>query len=143
MPSCVAPPAARSAAVALPCWILDTSALLPVVAFGTRHTLASNLSMQPAPDTTASGVQRLSGSLGGPAAPAALASSTSAAASVFPFMMGLMALSFRRRTRGTPRDDVPVARADCIAARRSAIDCGHPSNETRQDAALGRPLPEG
>src|SRR5262245_21558776 len=61
MPSCVAPPFVRSAAVALPCWIFATRLLLIVVAPGTRHTLASYLSMHTVPDTTESTGQLLSG----------------------------------------------------------------------------------
>src|SRR5262245_9992743 len=60
-PSCVAPPFARSAAVALPCWIFDTRLLLVVVGFGSRHTLASYVSMHTVPDTTESGEQFFSG----------------------------------------------------------------------------------
>src|SRR5262249_44168393 len=63
----------------LPSWIRATNALLLVIGFGTRHTLASNLSMQPTPETTASGGHFLSGALGGPAAPAAPPSSSTAA----------------------------------------------------------------
>src|SRR5262245_38492290 len=80
MPSCVAPPAINNAAVALPCWILFTRLAFVVVGLGTRHTLASYLSMHPAPDTTASTGHFVSGPLGGATASAAPASSTSAAA---------------------------------------------------------------
>src|SRR5262249_45381198 len=81
-PSCVAPPAASIAAVALPCWIFNTRPLLVVVAFGTRHTLASYLSMHTVPDTTASGAHPVRG--WAPCAPAVPASSSSAADIVMP-----------------------------------------------------------
>src|SRR6185503_13574701 len=76
-PTCVAPAAARASAVAFPCWILFTRATFVVVGFGTRHALASYLSMQVVPAMTESGGHFVSGPAGGPAAPAALASNTS------------------------------------------------------------------
>src|SRR6185503_1694896 len=84
MPSCVAPPTASSASVAVPSWILLTRPLFAPRGSGSRHTLASNLSMHPAPDTTASTGHLVGGPLGGPAAPTAPASSTTAAATVIP-----------------------------------------------------------
>jgi hypothetical protein len=55
--------------------------LVSVVGFGTRHTLASYLSMHPAPDTIASTGHFASGPRGWPAARVALASSTNTLAS--------------------------------------------------------------
>jgi hypothetical protein len=66
---------------------LERLLLLAVVAFGTRQTLASYLSMHTGPDTTASAGHFESGALGGPEAPAALASSASAIAIAIPFDM--------------------------------------------------------
>src|SRR4030095_12829687 len=53
-PSCVAPPAVRSASVAVPSWIFLTRPAFSVVGAGTRHTLASNLSRQALPTETES-----------------------------------------------------------------------------------------
>src|SRR5262249_7913312 len=69
----------------MPRRIRATSDLFAVVAFGTRQTLASYLSMHTGPDTTASAGHFESGALGGPDAPAALATSASASASAIPF----------------------------------------------------------
>src|SRR5215831_3589196 len=81
MPSCVAPPVVKSLTAATPRWIFVTRPRLVVVAFGTRHTLASYLSMHPGPDTTASGEHTVNGPLGGPtAATAAPATSSHPAA---------------------------------------------------------------
>src|SRR5262249_48797152 len=102
VPSGVAPPAVREATVAVPCWIFTTSARLVVVASGTRHTLASYLSMHPAPDTTASAAHFFTGPLGGPLAPAAPARSRSiVVAAAVPFDRGRMTFSLRgaRNTR--------------------------------------------
>jgi hypothetical protein len=66
--------------VTVPVWIRLTSLRFVVVGSGTRHTLASNLSMQFVPDTTASSGQRVTGPPGGPAAPALPANNTMAAA---------------------------------------------------------------
>src|SRR5262249_6905808 len=65
MPTCVAPPASRALRVANPSWILRTSVLLAVVGLGTRHTLASYLSTQSVPATTASGAHCRTGVVGG------------------------------------------------------------------------------
>src|SRR4029077_14593229 len=92
MPSCVAPPAASNAAVAFPCWILLTRAMFAPRGFGTRQTLASYLSMHPAPDTTASSGHFVSAPPGGAAAPAALASSASAAAAALRFRNEIITL---------------------------------------------------
>jgi hypothetical protein len=62
-----------SATVTVPVCILLTNLRFVVVGSGTRHRLASNRSAQLAPDTPASGGQRLRGKLGGPAASVMLA----------------------------------------------------------------------
>jgi hypothetical protein len=85
---------------------------LVVVGFGTRHTLASYLSMQPAPDTTASTGHFVSEKLGGPAAPAAPASSASAAATI-PFEMC-------RMTSPLAVDAPPVRGPDMITVQLEA-----------------------
>src|SRR5262245_28495815 len=99
MPSCVAPPAARSAAVALPCRILATSVRLVVVGLGTRHTLASYLSMQPAPATTASAGHLPTGPLGGVAA-AAACTAASASTITNPFRNEIISVPLLLRARG-------------------------------------------
>src|SRR5262249_42325417 len=103
-----APPAARSAAVALPCWIFFTRPLFVPSGSATRHTLASYLSMHTAPDTTASGVHFSSAPLGGPAAPAARVSRIIVAATVTPCLMHRVLPYLVRRTECSQR--VPVAR---------------------------------
>src|SRR4051794_26738939 len=91
MPSWVAPPAARSAAVAVPFWIFFTSPALIVVGPGTRQTLASYVSIQTVPDTTESTGHFFSGFA--PCAPAVLArSSTRAADTVITCVTVLMTL---------------------------------------------------
>src|SRR5262249_60031413 len=63
---------------------------------GPRQTLASYLSMPPAPDTTASTAHFFTGPLGGPLAAAAPARSRSMApAAAIPFDRGLMTFSLR------------------------------------------------
>ena len=59
----------------------------------TRHTLASNFSMQPAPDTTAFTGHFVSGAAGGPAVPATPGSSTNLSAATIPFETCRMRLS--------------------------------------------------
>jgi hypothetical protein len=70
--------------------------LFVVVAFGTRHTLASYVSMHAVPDTTASTGHFFNGASGGSPIAAALAPSTSPAASMIPRttrrMIGLLSL---------------------------------------------------
>jgi len=63
---------------------------LVVVGLGTRHTLASYLSMQTVPDTTASAGHDLSGPLGGAAAVAESTSVISAPAIEIPRTLVLM-----------------------------------------------------
>ena len=75
---------------ALPCRTLLTRDAFVVVGLGMRQTLASYLSMHPVPDTTASTGHFVSGRLGGPAAPVAPASSTSAAVTVICFLNEIM-----------------------------------------------------
>src|SRR5512144_3163868 len=106
----------------------DTRPRLRVVAFGTRHTLASYLSMQPVPDTTASGGHAVSGPLGGPAAasaPAAPTRTRAAAAATF-LVMRLMALLSLLAAHGTscrawilcPVSDALPPRGDRRSLRR-------------------------
>src|SRR5262249_54811171 len=115
-------PAVKSARLALPSWIFLTRAAFVVVGLGTRHTLASYLSMHPAPDTTASTGHFESGPLGGPAAPAAPASS--ATASVMPFeKMCRMTRSFSRvvscrSMRSLPGDRAHPAGESAMPTRR-------------------------
>src|SRR4029450_6354546 len=61
LPRGAPPPAVRSAAVDLPAWIFFTSPAFVVIAFGTRQTLASYVSMHTVPDTTESNGHLLSG----------------------------------------------------------------------------------
>jgi hypothetical protein len=67
VPNCIAPPAVRSAGVAFPIWIFLARLAFVVVGLGTRHTLASYLSRQIVPATTASGAHLLTGNEGRPA----------------------------------------------------------------------------
>src|SRR5262245_56045863 len=125
MPSCVAPPAARSAAVALPCRILATSVRLVVVGLGTRHTLASYLSMQPAPATTASAGHLPTGPLGGPAAaPPCTAASVSTTAIANPFRNDIISVSLLLPGEGPS------------AGPRGPATAAQPSHSSRYDAGL-------
>src|SRR4029453_16066776 len=96
-----------------------TRDLFTVVGFGTRHTLASYLSMHPAPDTTASPGHFVSAPPGGPAAPPGRrgappgpARSTPAGATVVPFRNEIIGvplfplqggICWGRLGNGTPR----------------------------------------
>src|SRR5713101_3618528 len=143
-PSCVAPPAVRSAAVALPRRILSTRKLLTVVALGTRQTLASYLSMHTAPETTASGGHFVRGPLGGPAAPAAPVSSAAATAVAIPFEMcrrtrSLISVSSMcsacRRGRRRRRADAPSA--GDVDLSSGAVGTLHPGGDPGSASGVG------
>src|SRR5262249_34779005 len=96
-PSRAPPPPAEAARLPPPFSIPPTGPAFVVVGLAPRHTLASYLSMHPAPDTTASAGHFVSGPLGGLAAPAAPASSATASAVAIPFeKMCRMTRSFSR-----------------------------------------------
>src|SRR4029079_3758864 len=86
-PSWVAPAACRSEADAFPLWIFFTTEAPEVVAFGTRQTLASYLSMQTVAETTESSGHFLSALA--PCAPA-VATQTASRATIVPVIRIVM-----------------------------------------------------